>query len=57
MEFVNEWDKEMSYRGKGVAIFNEVDFLEIAIHKGTENNGANTLYGMKVGENIHIEFD
>ena len=44
--------------GEKVAIFNDNGFLEIAINKGTPENGggANSLFGLKVGDIIRIEF-
>jgi len=44
--------------GEKVAIFNDSDLLEIAINKGTPENGggANTLFGLRLGDIIRIEF-
>jgi S-adenosyl-L-methionine hydrolase (adenosine-forming) len=44
--------------GEKLAIFNDVGLLEIAINKGTPENGggANTLFGMRLGDVIRIEF-
>ena len=44
--------------GEKVAIFNDADLLEIAINKGTPENGggANALFGMRVGDVVRIEF-
>ncbi|HLV41533.1 MAG TPA: SAM-dependent chlorinase/fluorinase [Brumimicrobium sp.] len=44
--------------GEKVAIFNDGGYLEIAINKGTPENGggANTLFGLRVGDIIRIEF-
>ena len=55
-EFINDWDKEHEYHGKSVAIFNDAGLLELTIYKGNSQNGAKTLFGMKVGESIYIEF-
>ena len=44
--------------GEKVAIFNADGYLEIAINKGTPENGggANSLFGLKLGDTIRIEF-
>src|SRR5690554_1418739 len=44
--------------GEKVAIFNDGGYLEIAINKGTPENGggANSLFGLRVGDIIRIEF-
>ncbi len=44
--------------GEKVALFNSNGFLEIAINKGTPENGggANSLFGLKVGDVVRIEF-
>lgn len=44
--------------GEKVAIFNDFGNLEIAINKGTPENGggANALFGLKEGDIIRIEF-
>ena len=55
-EFVTDWADEPSFHGKSIAIFNDVDLLELCIYKGSGRNGAKDLYGMKVGENIFVEF-
>lgn len=55
-EFVNDWQNEHEYHGKSVAIFNDAGLLELTIYKGNNQNGAKTLFGMKVGESIYIEF-
>lgn len=55
-DFVGDWQKEHEYHGKSVAIFNDAGLLELTIYKGNSNNGAKTLLGLHVGENIYIEF-
>ena len=55
-ELVNDWQKENEYHGKSAAVFNDADLLELTIYKGNVHNGAKTLFGLKVGENIYIEF-
>jgi hypothetical protein len=44
--------------GERVALFNDNNLLEIAINKGTPSNGggANSLFGLFVGDVIRIEF-
>ena len=44
--------------GEKVALFNDDGHLEIAINKGTPENGggANSLFGIKMGDIIRIEF-
>ncbi len=55
-EFIHDWKKEHEYHGKSVAIFNDAGLLEITIYKGNKVNGAKTLFGLEVGENIYVEF-
>jgi hypothetical protein len=33
-----------------------VSLLELTIYKGSKKNGAKSLFGLNVGENIYIEF-
>lgn len=56
-EFVNDWELERDFHGKPSAIFNSADLLEITIYKGNIHNGAKTLLGLQVGENIFVEFE
>src|SRR5690554_692676 len=44
--------------GEKLAIFNDSGHLEIAINKGTPDNGggANSLFGLRIGDIIRIEF-
>ncbi|AYO57619.1 hypothetical protein CO230_05480 [Chryseobacterium sp. 6424] len=56
-EFVTNWDDEPQYHGKSAAIFNDAGLLELTIYKGNSQNGAKTLFGLKVGESIFVEFD
>jgi S-adenosylmethionine hydrolase len=44
--------------GEKVAIFNNNDFLEIAINRGAKsrNGGASTLFGLNINDIIRIEF-
>lgn len=55
-EVVENWNRETEYHGQSAAIFNDSNLLELTIYKGSKNNGANTLFGLNVGENIYIEF-
>lgn len=56
-DFVHSWKDEHEFHGKSAAIFNDAGLLELTIYKGNSNNGAKTLFGLKVGENIYIEFE
>lgn len=56
-DVVTDWENESEYHGKASAIFNEQDLLEITIYKGTNKNGANTLFGLKLGDKIYIQFE
>ncbi|WP_027377423.1 SAM hydrolase/SAM-dependent halogenase family protein [Kaistella palustris] len=55
-ELVHDWSREHEYHGKSVAVFNDAGLLELTIYKGNSENGARSLFGLKVGENIYIEF-
>ena len=55
-DFITDWELEHEYHGKSAAIFNDAGLLELTIYKGNKENGAKTLFGMKVGESIYIEF-
>ncbi len=55
-EFVKDWEHEHEYHGKSAAIFNDAGLLELTIYKGNSQNGAKSLFGLKVGENIYMEF-
>lgn len=56
-DIVTDWENEASYYSSSVVIFNEAGLLELSIYKGSENNGAHTLFGVKVGENVFVEFE
>lgn len=56
-DVVTDWEREYEFHGKSSVIFNDADLLEIAIYKGSNQNGASTLFGMSTGEKIYIEFD
>ena len=55
-EMVSDWEKETEYHGKAAAIFNENGLLELIIYKGIKNSGARNLLGLKIGDQIFIEF-
>lgn len=55
-EVVSDWDRETEFHGQSAAIFNDSQLLELTIYKGSRKNGAKTLFGLNVGENIYIEF-
>ena len=56
-DIVTDWEKENEYHGKASALFNGQELLEITIYKGTKYNGANSLFGLKVGDKIYIQFE
>ena len=45
-------------QGERVAIFNNSGRLEIAINRGANNGfgGASKLFGMRIGDPVHVEF-
>ncbi|MFZ4928789.1 SAM hydrolase/SAM-dependent halogenase family protein [Chryseobacterium sp. Mn2064] len=55
-EVVSDWERETEFHGQSAAIFNDSQFLELTIYKGSKKNGAKSLFGLNVGENIYIEF-
>lgn len=57
-DFVKDFDKESEDVGKGLALFGSSGFLEIAMYKGNPNTSgaASTLYGLKKGTEIYVEF-
>ncbi|REC50065.1 SAM hydrolase/SAM-dependent halogenase family protein [Chryseobacterium pennipullorum] len=55
-EVVSDWERETEYHGQSAAIFNDGQQLELTIYKGSKKNGAKSLFGLNVGENIYIEF-
>lgn len=56
-DIITDWKKETDYIGKASAIFNAQELLEITIYKGNHKSGANSLFGLKVGDKIYIQFD
>ncbi|MDQ0781974.1 S-adenosyl-l-methionine hydroxide adenosyltransferase family protein [Chryseobacterium sp. W4I1] len=55
-EVVSDWDRETEFHGQSAAIFNDSQLLELTIYKGSKKNGAKSLFGLNVGENIYVEF-
>ncbi|CAI8805741.1 SAM hydrolase/SAM-dependent halogenase family protein [Chryseobacterium sp. IT-36CA2] len=55
-EVVSDWERETEFHGQSAAIFNDSQLLELSIYKGSKKNGAKSLFGLNVGENIYIEF-
>ncbi len=55
-DIVTDWADEVQYHGKASAIFNHAQLLEITIYKGSLQNGASSLIGLRVGEKIFVEF-
>lgn len=55
-DFIPDWYKEKDFHGKPMAQFSEDGFLEILMYKGSSQNGASSLLGLKEGEHINIEF-
>lgn len=57
-QIVKDFEKEESEYGKGMALFGSSGFLEIAIYKSNPQTvgAANTLYGLKKGNEIYLEF-
>ena len=56
-DIITDWRKETDYIGKASAIFNAQELLEITIYKGNHKSGANSLFGLKVGDKIYIQFE
>lgn len=55
-EVVSDWERETEFHGQSAAIFNDSQLLELTIYKGSKKNGAKSLFGLNMGENIYIEF-
>lgn len=56
-DIVTDWENEHDAHGKPAIIFNDNNLLELTIYKGSLHNGANSLFGMNIGEKIYIEFE
>jgi S-adenosylmethionine hydrolase len=57
-EMIKDFDNEMEDIGKGLALFGSCGFLEVAMYKANPNSSgaASSLYGLKKGTEIHVEF-
>ena len=55
-DIIPDWEKESSFHGKELALFNEADLLEIAMYKGSKASGASALMGLNIGEKIYVVF-
>lgn len=58
-QIVKDFEKEEENYGKGLALFGSCGFLEIAIYKSNPQTvgAASTLYGLKKGDVVNVEFD
>lgn len=58
-QIVKDFENEESDYGKGMALFGSSGFLEIAIYKSNPQTvgAANTLYGLKKGDVVNVEFN
>lgn len=56
---VKDFNREQEYHGKEMVLFNAAGFLEVAVYKSNPNTvgSASTLFGLKLGDNIKIEFN
>lgn len=57
-DVVKNFDSEVNSHGEKMALFNTAGFLEIAIYKSNPNSfgSASSLFGLKIGDKISIEF-
>lgn len=57
-QIVKDFQNEESDYGKGLALFGSSGYLEIAIYKSNPQTvgAANTLYGLKKGDIVNVEF-
>lgn len=57
-QFVKDFNREHEDYGKGMALFGSSGFLEISIYKGNPytHGAANTLFGLKKGAEVNVEF-
>jgi len=58
-QIVKDFDNEESDFGKGMVLFGSSGFLEIAIYKSNPQTvgAASTLYGLKKGDVVNVEFE
>lgn len=56
--FVKDFSRESDYIGKGLALMGASGFLEIAVYKSNPQTvgAASTLFGLKKGSEIYVEF-
>lgn len=57
-EFVKDFENLSQSVGKGLVLFGSSDYLEIAVYRSnpTNSGAASTLYGLKKGSEITVEF-
>ncbi len=57
-DIVKDPENETKYHGRGLVLFNSTGYLEIAIYKSNPKTvgSASSLFGLKQGDNISIEF-
>lgn len=55
-DIIPNWSEENEFAGKVLALFNESQLLEIALYKGSKNNGASSLLGLNIGSKIFVKF-
>lgn len=58
-DFVKDFENEVDYIGKGLALIGASGYLEIAIYKSNPQTvgAASTLYGLKKGSEVYVEFN
>lgn len=58
-QVVKDFEREEENYGKGLALFGSSGFLEIAIYKSNPQTvgAASTLYGLKKGDVVNVEFE
>ncbi len=58
-DIVKDFENESKYHGRGMVLFNSTGYLEIAIYKSNPKTvgAASTLFGLKQGDTISIEFN
>ena len=57
-DFVKDFENEFDFIGKGLALIGSSGYLEIAIYKSNPQTvgAASTLFGLKKGSEIYVEF-
>lgn len=58
-EIVDDFDNEADFVGRGMALFGSSGYLEISVYKSNPRafGAASTLYGLKKGSEIYVEFE